>query len=287
MKVAVIGANGFLGNSIVKFLLNQNENVSAFSRTPIECDCNWIEYNISSQSDLTCFIEYDFVFYCAASGVQRNCKIKSFEITEINLLFPIRLSSFLKDTRVRLITFGSYFEIGDNNFDKEWNVEDIIYTKNNFSGDYIGTKKSLSYFNYITKSNIHFILPTIYGEYEDENRIIPYLVNNLKQGIEVNISSGEQIRQYIYVNDLIVCLWSVLNEPIENNVYTSPFTDTFKIKDIVNMIARHYRAKGLVKVKGEFKDQSMEILKIIPSEIFLKHKFNLTKLNFNLNLYNK
>ncbi|MFC6876135.1 NAD-dependent epimerase/dehydratase family protein [Flavobacterium myungsuense] len=285
MNVAVVGANGFLGKSLVKFLLKKNIDVSAFSRKPIGLNCNWLEYTISSISDLSCFKEYDFVFYCAACGVQSKSNTNIIEITEVNLLFPIRLSSFLRNTKVRLVTFGSYFEIGDSDSNKEWIEEEIIYSRNSFTGNYILTKKAFSYFNYISKSTIHFILPTIYGEYEDENRIIPYLINNLKNGLEVHVSKGEQIRQYIYVNDLIFCLWSVLNEPIENNVYNAPYAETFKIKDIIYMIACHFRSKQLVKIKGEFKDNSMKILKIKSSEIFLKHNFNFIKLNDNLDVY--
>ena len=164
MEIAVIGANGFLGKSIVKFFLKSEHKVTAFSRNPVDVATTWIEFHIDKQNDLTVFKKFDYVFYCAAIGVQRNGKIDEDMIFEVNTFFPIRLSNFLNGCETKIITFGTYFEIGNNSIDKEWTEEEIILSKNRCMDDYIDTKKLFSYYAYTSKAVFHFILPTIYGE---------------------------------------------------------------------------------------------------------------------------
>lgn len=51
-------------------------------------------------------------------------------------------------------------------------------------------------------SFLHFILPTIYSEYEDQNRLIPYMLRAIKNGEKLSFTSGEQVRQYLYVDEV-------------------------------------------------------------------------------------
>jgi nucleoside-diphosphate-sugar epimerase len=268
MKIAVIGASGFLGNSIVDFLINKNFEVTALSREPIKTRCNWVKFNAEFEIDFDFFKNFTHIFYCAASGVQRNKESKFDNSLLVNALFPIKLSQFLQGTSVKLITFGSYFEIGNNEIDKEWNEEEVVFSQNNIENEYIKTKKLLSYWAFVSKSSYHFILPTIYGEKEDKNRLIPYLIDKFKNNLDVEVSSGEQIRQYIYINDLINSLWLIINNDIEKGVYNFPCTETFKVKEIITLISTHFKNTSRIIINNDFRDLKMKNLQLKGSNIF-------------------
>ena len=254
MEIAVIGANGFLGKSIVNFFLKSEHKVTAFSRNPIDDITTWVEFHINKQNDFTVFKKFAYVFYCAASGVQRNYKIDKDSIFEINTFFPIRLSDFLNGTETKIITFGTYFEIGNNSIDKEWSEEEIIFSKNQCIDDYVYSKKLFSYYAFTSKTVFHFILPTIYGENENKDRLIPYLISNFKKDGIVTVSEGNQVRQYLYIDDLIYILWKSFNKNIDKGVYNMPSAETLQIKKIVKSIYVFSGNNGKIIQSKNFRD---------------------------------
>lgn len=286
MEIAVIGANGFLGKSIINFFLKRKYNVTAFSRNPIDVATSWVAFNIDKQNDLTIFKKFSYVFYCAAIGVQRNSKIDEDTIFEVNTFFPIRLSNFLKGCETKIITFGTYFEIGNNLIDKEWTEEEIVFSKNQCMDNYVYSKKLFSYYAYTSKTVFHFILPTIYGENEDKNRLIPYLISNFKNGEIVNVSKGDQVRQYIYVDDLICVLWkSLSNNSIDKGVYNVPSAETIQIDTVIKIIYDFFENKGKVIITDDFRDSSVLNLRLKAAKIFGDNSYEFLKIENCLTKY--
>jgi len=285
MNIAVIGANGFLGYSIVDFFIKNDIPVTSLSRKKLKINCNWVEFHADLKFDFEIFKNFTHIFYCAACGVQRNKEIKFNDSLLVNALFPIKLSRFLQETNIKLITFGSYFEIGNNEIDKEWSVEEIVFSQNSIENDYIKTKKILTYWAFISKSLYHFILPTIYGENEDKDRLIPYLIEKFKNNLEVEVSSGEQVRQYIYINDLINGLWLIINSNIERGVYNFPSSETLKIKEIITLISSHFNYSLKINTNDEFRDLKMKNLQLKSSKCFNSIQINSSFIANNLDYY--
>ncbi|CAM3789621.1 NAD-dependent epimerase/dehydratase domain-containing protein [Flavobacterium branchiophilum] len=281
INIAIIGASGFLGKSFVDYFNNKNIPVTAFSRTVQ--NKNWKEFDVLNYKDLSVFESFTHVFYCAAGGVQRN-NIGNNEL-RINSLFPIELSNYLNNinTSIKFISFGSYFEIGDNSLDKEWTEKEIIYTDNIISSEYIESKKILTYYSYIAKKSYHFILPTIYGEKENSKRLIPYIINSLKKNEKITISSGEQIRQYVYVEDVLKIIWE--NIVLLNCGVYNISGEVVNINQIVKYIFSLFDSDIEISIENNFRDLSMMNLKLKQSNLIKEMNLSKSSLLDNLKKY--
>ena len=56
----------------------------------------------------------------------------------------------------------------------------------------------------------------VYGERQSKERFLPYLIDNCLNDREFKVSSGEQIRDYLYIKDFNSALIKALNN---NNAY--------------------------------------------------------------------
>jgi nucleoside-diphosphate-sugar epimerase len=43
----------------------------------------------------------------------------------------------------------------------------------------------------------------VYGVGDYDNKFIPFLINSIKSGADVKMTLGEQIKDYIYIEDIV------------------------------------------------------------------------------------
>ncbi|MBK7095862.1 MAG: NAD-dependent epimerase/dehydratase family protein [Saprospiraceae bacterium] len=188
MKVAFIGSNGFLANSFGKFYNSFDNDIVVYGRTAPKYNSN-----IFFQLDLLYYdfvieelLKFDIIYYFAGEGIQSNNKPDVNDIYKINTFIPIELILKLKGKSFSgcFVSFGSYAEIGCNSIIKKFSEEEIINSNLKLLNNYTISKKLLSQFvsNFETPFHLfHFIIPTIYGYYENPNRLIPYIIRNGKE----------------------------------------------------------------------------------------------------------
>ena len=73
----------------------------------------------------------------------------------------------------------------------------------------------------------------IYSEYENRNRLIPYVVDGIKKGTDLSFTSGEQKRQYLYVDDVPRIICDAVENNIPNGIYNIEGSETLSVKDLV------------------------------------------------------
>ena len=284
MKIILIGSSGLLANSIGKFCNTQNIEIDAWGSGN---KINYL-YNKFHQIDLlhenidyNAIASADIIFYVAGAGIQSNLNELSDVIYYLNTFVPIKLFKELTSIKFKgnFITFGSYFEFGENERDFFITENDIIYSTNPVPNDYCISKRLLTRFitSYITEiQHLHFILPTIYGENENSNRLIPYIINAVKNKSEIKLTSGEQVRQYIYVDDIPPILFKVLEQKINPGVYNIAGNENFIIKDLVDYILKYfnYSIKNASFGSTTKSDTKMKILKLDDSKLKKYLKLN-------------
>lgn len=115
----------------------------------------------------------------------------------------------------------------------------------------------------------HFILPTIYGEHEDENRLIPYLLKAIKKEKNLSFTSGEQIRQYLYVGEVPRIIEESVNQHIPSGIYNIEGNETLSIKQLVCMLLMAYNVEPDMSIFGAVKrqDEGMKILRLDGSKL--------------------
>ena len=85
-------------------------------------------------------------------------------------------------------------------------------------------------------SFLHFILPTIYGESESTYRLIPYTLKSIADGVDLALTSGDQVRQYIYIRDVAGILFKAVEANLQSGIYNIAGAEEFSVKQLVALL---------------------------------------------------
>lgn len=277
-KIAIIGCNSFLARNFVEACGRENF-FYLYGRTlhhdyDALVNYEYIEFNYpSNKLNLDDFLNYDVIIYTAAGGVQANLNASNLLTYQINTFFPIDLVTHLEynNFRGKIITFGSYFEIGNNDKFAPFNEEAIIFAHGKIPNSYCDSKRLLTRFYSNKQFNIiwyHLILPSLYGPGEDENRLIPYLVNSLRTKMEPRLSSGEQVRQYLYISDLLTLITLIIEQDVKADIYNvAGLGIPLKIKELVARVFDMFKIEKPESQSITTRDQGMLYLALDDSKI--------------------
>lgn len=216
MKIAIIGATSFLGKTLISELKEGKHDLHLFSRVNSfdwMPSLSWTCYNYpSTPLNHATLLTFDIIYYCAGAGIQPKHQDNNAQIYELNAFEPIRLATALKDGAYtgKLITFGSYFEIGNHQEDRSYTEKELVTHTNPLPNAYCTAKNLLTRFidTELRSSNQlpfvlqHFILTNIYGATENNNRLIPYIIQSSIQKEPLSFTAGTQERQYTHIRDI-------------------------------------------------------------------------------------
>ena len=276
-KIAIIGSNSFLAKHLIKKFSNQK--LYLFNRTPgSNIDAPFvteIEFNYPLVPlELEQLLSFDLIIYTAAAGVQAKNSSSSLTGYQMNLYLPLQIVTFLNDKKYKgkLITFGSYFEIGNNNESRSFDENEVLFAKGAIPNSYCDSKRLLTRYygnRQFEISWFHLIIPSLYGPGEDPNRLIPYVVDRLKNGLDLQLSAGEQIRQYLFVTDLTALIALINESALPADIYNVSGPDSpIKIKDLVSII---YKIMDVIQKPNtsqiDTRDQAMAYLSLSDEKI--------------------
>ena len=246
MKIAIIGTNGFLSTTIAKYAMEKGWTLDMYGLDKPTQHAFTHFYPIDLMSgvlnvDKLC--DADIIVYAVGAGIQSNLNESADLIYALNVFAPVRLCDALKraDYKGVFITFGSYFELGETELIIPAKEEDIIYAIAPAPTDYVVSKRMLTRFVSSYKheyTHWHFILPTIYGPGENPKRLIPYTINAIRNDEELHFTSGEQVRQYLYVGDVAVAIEKAHDSQLVSGVYNLAGKETLSVRQLVLQILR-------------------------------------------------
>ncbi len=249
--VLLTGATGFIGSQLVKKLVNRNYQVIILKRS--FSDTKRIENCLSQITayDIDrCNIEkpfHDFgkidavVHTATAAGYHQESVI---EIFEANTAFPLNLLKAAKDFHVKTFI----------NTDTYINKSNIIYQG---LGSYSLSKKhfqqwgeQISLTHQIEFVNIR--LEYVFGGGDDRDRLIPYAIEQfLSNASELKLTSGEQQRDFIHVEDVVSAYYLLLEKESDPSRYYQEYeVGTGKAISLQKLIET---LKELTQVQTELK----------------------------------
>ena len=245
-RVLVTGAAGFMGSHLVKRLVGIGCRVIVMIRPPsnlwrIEDVLDQVEI---VQSDLrhlrtdeleSHLPDVQVIYHLAAAGVDQSYQdIES--IIQTNVLGTLRLLQLAHIRKVeRFVYCGSCFEYGPGAL----LAEDLLPMP---TSEY-GASKSAAWMLVNTFSR-RYGLPvvslrpfTVYGPFEAGHRLIPHTIIKALDGLNIDLTGGEQTRDFILVEDVVEAFLSAAVGPEAVggtfNVCTGLATS---VKEVVYMI---------------------------------------------------
>ena len=240
-KILIIGGTGFIGYHLAKKCLKKNWTVTSFSlsRPKKIRKIKKIEYKICDISNLKELHKktkkYNFDYVVNLGGhVNHKDKIK----TLYSHFYGVKnLYEVLKDKKIiKFIQVGSSSEYGklkSPHLEKKKGNPKLIYG--------ISKLKASNFLLNMYKKNkfpvniLRFY--QLFGPNQDDNRFLPQLINtSLKKKIFLT-SSGEQFRDFLYIDDgidaIIKCL---INKKFNGKIFNIGSGKPIKIKKIMLLV---------------------------------------------------
>jgi len=225
MKVFLTGGTGFIGSHVLKQLLALDIEVIAHRRKesscpniPIDCSVKWLTKPVSDIEPLD-FTDVDVLLHLASHSVQHP-----FDTLENNIHYNVvePLEMFEKAFHAgvsKYVVAGSCFEYGLSGERYEYIPIDAPLEPTN---DY-ATSKAMSFLafrQFALNKGVSLSYQRIFhafGEGEPENRLWPSIKNAALEGKDLDITLGEQIRDFVPVEDVAKKLIQATTAIIESD----------------------------------------------------------------------
>lgn len=256
MIISIFGTNGMLSTYLsIYFIQRDNVILNLYGiEEPKDYRYNSFVYVnlLEDEIDYNILVKSDIIIYAAGAGVQAAVDTKSDLMYNLNLFIPIKICNKLKEHNYKgtYISFGSYMEIGLNdNENILFSEKQIELSPLQVTNDYALSKRLLTRYmgNLIAGFKYwHFILPNMFVKNEAGTRLIPFVlgyIKSVKNGELIDLpkfSSGNQIRQYINLEELCIVLSKSLEYDMRSGIYNVGGGDIFTIKELITRLFNFY-----------------------------------------------
>jgi UDP-glucose 4-epimerase len=220
LKILIIGGSGFIGSALVKRLIKDGLDLSAYSRglgLMAEYKNNWISGDILDEISLKkALVGVDLVIHCAHSSSNNPNHLNDFSGMH-NIEGMMTLLKAMRHSRVkRLVFLSSGGTVYGNN--EEFKVKESSRLE---PISFYGVQK-VTIENLLRVSKVDWGLNYIiirpsnpFGEGQDgrgsQGLIGVILRNVIEKKLTTIFGDGEIIRDYIYINDFVDFVVKVLN----------------------------------------------------------------------------
>jgi len=200
--ILLTGGTGYLGSKILKQLVDNGYDIILLKRSfsnPVRIKeyINKITtYNIDLVPLDTIFREntIDTIVHCATNyGREENNPL---HVIEANLLLPLKLLELSKKYHVKSFI----------------NTDTILDKRINY---YSLSKKQFKDWLFMYKRDytcINVALEHFYGSGDDPTKFVTYIVQNLLKNVDsIDLTKGEQQRDFIYIDDAVNAFVKIIN----------------------------------------------------------------------------
>ena len=268
-KILITGATGFIGYHLAKYCLKLNWSVTSIStKKPIKTrklkNVEYLICDLYDKNKLNKKLSLDFDYVVNLAGYvdhsNRDRIIKSHYIGCKNL------STILLKTKIKkFIQVGSSIEYGKI---RSPQLENKNNKQRTFSAYGEAKLKSTKFLlNLSEKFNFPVTiirLYLVYGPYQDINRVIPITILNSLKNKKFNCSLGTQLRDFTYIDDVIIGIIKILkSNKSSGEIFNIGTGKPVQIKQVIKKICKII-GKGK-PIFGKINFRSDEIVKLYPN----------------------
>lgn len=275
MKILVTGGTGFVGSHLIELLSHKGyelyvlvrEGASLARLQRFKSAIHFVDRNglhSAFSNDL------DAVIHLATSYGRGNSNFFS-SIAKSNILLGLKLLDLCIQHNVGLfINTDSFFN------DARYN--------NTYLKSYTLSKKQFIEWLHVAKETLNIAnmkLHHVYGPFDNETKFIPWLINEIQTQKTVDLTSGEQFRDFVYIDDVVAAYEFVL----EHHPRAKPGFKEYVVSSGVKTTVRDFCEKlhkRITQVNGRANANLRFGKKIEPNEIYdvYNENANLTHLGW-------
>ena len=243
MKIAITGANGFLGSNLTKLFLKEGFDILAISRSDNNLKGLNIQYAKELTEKLVSSFEPDAFIHCAWSGGNNYNDADSFQ-QFVNIDQGIEILKIISNLNKKphFIGFGSFAEYGK--------LKDrALETQREEPINFYGVSKN----NFMQISKVHtnmhnmkwtWIRPCyVYGPSDVPTRLIPSIINKILSFEEIKIYDDGTKIDYIYIEDFCSAILNLIKNKSEG-VFNICSGEEYEISNVIKMIIEKSNLKA-------------------------------------------
>ena len=288
----IAGGTGFIGYHLCLFFKKKKWTVHSLSKFKprkkrLVKEVKYIFCDISDRKKLKAKLDDYYDFIVNASGYVDHGKNKSIKKTHF-LGCKNLINNFINKKPKKFIQLGSCIEYGNIKSPQIERYFNNINDTNSKYGDakLLSTKFLLDIYKKKKYPVSILRLYLVYGPNQDNNRVIPYVVENSLKNKVFNCSSGKQFRDFIYISDLVSAVYKTLKTNIKitnGEIINIGSGKPIKIKKLIDKII-NIIGSGKPKF-SKIKLRSDEIVKLYPKIHKAKKLINWSpKINLEIGL---
>lgn len=253
-NVIVTGANGFIGSSLIRKLIDRNVGVVALdisftnSKLPESPLIQKIEISLGNADELVSAIpanDYDAFYHLAWAGVNGSEKADPVvQLSNIQMTMHCANAAKKMDCK-KFLCAGTI---------AERSVESLHNLETTGGGMMYGVAKHCAYLmleTYCKNIGLDFVwmqFSNIYGPSNKTGNLVSYTIGELKKGNVASFGPAMQPYDFIYVEDLIEAVRRLGEQKTKHNFYFIGSGESRLLKDYLKEIGRLYGNEALVQI---------------------------------------
>ena len=283
-RILVTGGNGYLGKHLLKTLKVYSNNVFVIDNNIINENSFNFKIDITDRekvNEIINVIKPEIVFHLAAILNRERSFDDHDKILKINYYGTLNLLLAMKNYEYDNFIFTSSSEIyGDNlapfNELQNPNPASLYSLSKAFSEMAIRTFSE----NYDKNFTI-LRLFNFFGEDMPESFFIPQLINSLKYKPTFNMTQGEQLRDFLYIDDVVTAmLLTAVNHAAKKKIYNVCSGQSITLKEIAEYIYDLLKSKCQINF-GAIPYRKNEVWNMVGDNTKIKNELGfIAKNNF-------
>jgi len=244
-KILVAGGSGFIGSNLINKLLTDSNEVISISKNK----SNFFQKTDKFQhiiTDLSKPITHnnfeslkgvEYIINCSGYIDHRNFSNGGREIFNSHLISLQNLTNIASNLKVKaFIQIGSSDEYGKIKSPIKESTRETPTTPYGL-GKLASTHLLQQHFREGLLNTVIVRPFLVFGELQNKNRFLPYLIDNCIKNKRFKVTKGEQIRDYLYIKDFIDGIVKCLNnEKAYGEIINIASGKPISIKEVILMV---------------------------------------------------
>lgn len=226
-KIILTGGTGFIGSRVAARIIAHGDSPILLKRSTTD---TWrianikdkvASYDIDKVPLETVFRKEDIdaVVNLATFYRKRDDLNDIEEMIGTNVILPTKLLQLCKEYSInRFVTAGSYFQydLGSGNIC----TRTPLLGRNFYAASKNSFERMMEYYAATSEcSPVSLVLFTPYGEMDNRNKLIPYIISRTIRGMAVDLTSGTQLLNLVFVDDVADAFMKSLNNNFTGSGY--------------------------------------------------------------------
>ncbi|OGC25363.1 hypothetical protein A2291_03065 [candidate division WOR-1 bacterium RIFOXYB2_FULL_42_35] len=238
MKILVTGGSGFIGSQVVDKLVVAGHDVRILDvKPPQRNDLEFVQGSFVDQAVVEKTLQgIEVIYHIGGFSNIDLAKANPVEVIRLNVLGTTYLLDAARKNGIRRFIFASSVYVHDE--------KGHLYTTSKLAAEMLCKNFSLLYGLPYTILRYG----TVYGPRSRQADVISLFVAKALKGEELIIhGSGQQRRNFIYVEDLAFGSVAALQSVAENKTYVLAGKSSVAIKELAELIKKIFKSEPVIK----------------------------------------